>query len=126
MWCPNPPFTLNRRVRRDRREKIFSARSALSAVCICVLLSVRASAQSVARFSLESVVAVDEFGGQNASNRPQVIIDVSWAVRVGDHWQAIVRPWFRLPRPSPPTAPVPDWDTQLYQAGLRYERNASL
>jgi len=89
-------------------------------------MAVSASAQSVARFSLESVVAVDEFGGENASHRPQVIIDVSLAIRVGDHWQAIVRPWFRQPRPSPPTAPVPDWDTQLYQAGLRYERHASL
>jgi len=84
------------------------------------------SAQSVARFSLESVVAVDEFGGENVSNRPQVVIDASLAIRIGDRWQAVVRPWFRLPRPSPPTAPVPDWDTQIYQAGLRYERHGEL
>jgi len=83
------------------------------------------SAQSVARFSLESVVAVDEFGGELASHRPQVVVDVSLAVRIGDRWQALVRPWFRLPRPSTPTAPVPDWDKQIYQAGLRYERHSS-
>jgi hypothetical protein len=89
-------------------------------------MSSPAAAQSVARFSLESVVEADEFAGENASHRPQVVIDVSLAVRMGDHWQLYVRPWFRLPRPSSPTAPVPDWDTELYQAGLRYERRGAI
>jgi hypothetical protein len=85
-----------------------------------------ASAQSVARFSLDSVVAVDAFAGENASHRPQIIVDISMAVRVGDNWQVYVRPWFRQPRPATPIAPVPDWDTQLYQGGLRYERRGAV
>ena len=88
--------------------------------------AVSASAQSVARFSLESVAEIDEFGGENASNRPQAVFDISLAVRLGDHWQIYVRPWFRMPRPSSPTAPIPPWDTELYQAGLRYERRGPL
>jgi len=82
-----------------------------------------ASAQEIARYSLESVVAVDEFGGQNSVHSPQIIIDISAAVRVGDHWQVYVRPWFRLPRPNAPGLDVPDWDKELYQAGVRYERS---
>ena len=85
-----------------------------------------AAAQEPARFSLESVVAADEFAGENASSRPQVVIDVSFAVRFGDHWQAYVRPWFRLPRPNSPTAAVPPWDRELYQAALRYERRGPI
>jgi hypothetical protein len=85
-------------------------------------LTAQTVTESVARFSLDSVVAVDEFGGENVSNRPQMIIDISAAMRIGDHWQVYVRPWFRLPRPSTPTATPPPWDTELYQAGVRYER----
>src|SRR4051794_31452314 len=74
------------------------------------------------RFSLDTTVALDLFRGDNVSDRPQVIVDVIGTVRLGDRWQIYVRPWFRLPRPSPPTAPAPEWDTQLYQASVRYER----
>jgi hypothetical protein len=81
-----------------------------------------ASAQSVARFVLDSAVGIDAFGGENISHRPQIIIDVSAGVRIGDHWQLYVRPWFRLPRPSSPTAAAPPWEKELYQAGVRYER----
>jgi hypothetical protein len=117
-----------RRDRKDCRARIFSALSAISAVSSFFVLAwpVSAAAQQPARFSLESVVAADEFAGESASNRPQIVIDVSLAVRLGDHWQAYVRPWFRLPRPNSPTAPVPDWDRELYQAGLRYERRGAI
>jgi hypothetical protein len=81
-----------------------------------------AAAQSVARFSLESVIEADEFAGQNASNRPQIVVDLSLALRVGDRWQVYVRPWFRLPRPGSPAGAVPPWDKELYQAGVQYER----
>jgi len=79
-----------------------------------------------ARFSLESVLAVDEFAGQSVSHRPQVVVDISLAMRMGDHWQIYVRPWFRLPRPNSPTFAVQPWDKELYQAGLRYERRGSI
>ena len=89
--------------------------------------AVPASAQtSYERFSLDTTVALDLFRGDNVSDRPQVIVDIIGTVRLGDRWQVYVRPWFRLPRPSPPTAPPPEWDTQLYQASLRYERPGAI
>jgi hypothetical protein len=103
------------------RSAIFACSAVFS-----VLIAGPASAQEAARFSLESVLAVDEFAGQNASNKPQVVIDVSLAMRLGDHWQAYVRPWFRLPRPNTPTGEVPPWDKELYQIGLRYERRGPI
>jgi hypothetical protein len=115
--------TSHHRIRTLRRERCFSAGLAVCAVGICFCAGERrASAQSVARFSLESVVAVDEFAATGVSHRPQIIVDVSLAVRLRERWQLFVRPWFRKPRPASPTAPVPDWDTQLYQGGIRYER----
>ena len=85
--------------------------------------AVPASAQTpYERFSLDTTVGVDLFRGDNVSDRPQIIVDIIGTVQLGDRWQIYVRPWFRLPRPSPPTAPPPAWDTQLYQASLRYER----
>ena len=41
-------------------------------------------AQSLARFSLDSAVAVDLFQGQNASDRPNIVIDVTAVVRLAD------------------------------------------
>jgi hypothetical protein len=84
-----------------------------------------ASAQSTERVALDSVASVDVFGGENVSNHPQVIIDVSAGVRISDHVQAYIRPWFRLPRPNTPTGAVPPWSHELYQAGVRYERPSS-
>jgi hypothetical protein len=77
---------------------------------------------SVDRFTADSVIAVDVFGGQNVSSQPQIVIDASSAVRVSDHWQLLFRPWIRQARPSSPTAATPDMDFQIYQAGARYER----
>jgi hypothetical protein len=99
----------------------YSARSAVSAL-IVVSAAASARAQDFARYSLESVVAVDAFAGESAVNTPQIVIDVSAAVRVGDRWQLFVRPWFRRPRANAPGLPQPPWDKQLYQAGIRWER----
>jgi hypothetical protein len=84
------------------------------------------SVEGVARYSFESVVEADEFGGDSASSRPQIVIDMSFAVRMGDNWQVYVRPWLRMPRPNSPTSPVPPWDTELYQAAIRYERRGPI
>jgi hypothetical protein len=75
-------------------------------------------------FSFDSVVSIDEFGGQNAASEPQIIVDVSSVARISDHVQMYLRPWFRLPRPNEPGGPVPAWVHELYQAGVRYERPA--
>jgi hypothetical protein len=115
-------------------------RRTVRAACLLVLLgsgsasaqtaqpaqSAEPAAPSVARFSLDSVIGVDEFGGENVSDRAQIVIDVSAAVRLGDNWQLYIRPWFRLPRPSSPTAAVPPWEKELYQAGVRYERPGAI
>jgi hypothetical protein len=120
-------LTLNREARGERREFLSSACSAFSAVVVCVLAcGAPAAAQSVAGFSLESVIAVDEFGGEGTVNNPQVIIDVSAAVRMGDRWQVYLRPWFRQPRPQTAALPVPPWNTEIYQAGIRYERPGAI
>ena len=84
--------------------------------------SAQPAAPTVARFAVDSVVSVDDFAGENSSDRAQIVIDVSAAVRLADNWQIYIRPWFRLPRPTFPTGPVPPWDKELYQAGVRYER----
>jgi hypothetical protein len=78
-----------------------------------------AAAQSLARFSLDSAVSVDLFRGQNASDRPNIVIDVTAVVRLADGWLFYVRPWFRQPR-------NPAWDKEIYQAALQYTRNARL
>lgn len=71
-------------------------------------------------------MSVDAFGGDNVSNRPQIVIDVSAGFRIGDHWQAFFRPWFRKGRPSTPDGAVPPWDAEIYQAGVRYERSGTI
>jgi hypothetical protein len=97
-----------------------------SALLLAIALAAPAAAQDVSRVALESAIGVDAFGGDNAVNRAQVVIDVSAAVRVGDRWQVYVRPWFRQARPSTTTVPTPPWDTELHQAGVRYERPGSI
>jgi len=73
------------------------------------------------RVGLDTTVSIDLFRGDNISDRPQVVVDVTGTAQLGKGWQLFVRPWFRLPRPSSPTATPPPWDAQLYQASLRYE-----
>ena len=86
----------------------------------------RLARQSSEWFAVDSVISIDAFGGENVSNKPQIIIDISGGVRLGEHVQAYIRPWFRLPRPNTPTGPVPPWSHELYQAGIRYERPGRL
>jgi hypothetical protein len=75
-------------------------------------------------FSLDSVVSIDAFAGQNTATDPQIIVDVSGVARLSDHVQIYIRPWFRLPRPNVRGGPEPPWVHELYQAGVRYERPA--
>ena len=74
------------------------------------------------RVGLDSTASLDFFRGDNVSDRPQVIVDIVGTARLGHGWQAYIRPWFRLARPTTPTGTPPPWDAQIYQASLRYER----
>jgi hypothetical protein len=99
--------------------------SRLAGLLGLVLLLTAATARAQTpyeRVSLDTTVGVDFFRGDNVSDRPQIIVDIIATVQLGERWQVYVRPWFRLPRPAPPTAPAPPWDTEIYQANLRYER----
>ncbi len=107
---------------RTRLGLFTVAGAMLFALMIATPVLAQGGSESVERFSLDSVVGVDAFGGQNVSNQPQVVFDISAAMRIGDNWQLYVRPWFRLPRPASTTAATPPWDTEIYQAGVRYER----
>lgn len=80
-----------------------------------ILLPVSSSAQSLARFSLDSAAAIDIFRGENTVDRPNIILDITGVVRLADGWIAYVRPWFRQPR-------APEWEKQIYQAALQYQR----
>jgi len=78
------------------------------------------------RVSLDTTVSIDFYRGNNISDRPQIIGDVTATAQLGHGWQFYFRPWFRLARPNPPTATPPDWDAQIYQASLRYERTGTV
>jgi hypothetical protein len=80
-------------------------------------LASAAPAQSVDRIAIDSAVSVGKWAGGTAADRPDIIIDVTAAVRVGRGWTGYVRPWFRQPS-SQPTAFV----REIYQAAMQYER----
>ena len=82
---------------------------------IAVAAAPPAVAQSVERISLETTVAIDVFRGDNAVDRPNIVVDITGTARLGGGWQLFLRPWFRQPR-------VNNWDKQIYQAFVRYER----
>src|SRR5512138_2513946 len=88
-------------------------------VAVLTVLPGAARAQSDARFSAETIVAVDVFRGDNAADRPNIIGDVTATLRLADGWIVYVRPWFRQPRTD-------EWDAQIYQAAVRYQRTGSI
>src|SRR5690349_20815626 len=98
------------------------ARDAAAGALVMIACAAPVSAQEIERFTADSVVSIDVFGGENVSNRPQIIVYASAGLRLGDNWQLLFRPWFRKARPTTPTGAPPAWDAQLYQAALRYER----
>lgn len=73
------------------------------------------------RIGLDTTMALDVFGGDNVSSRPQIIVDVVGTAQLGYGFQVYIRPWFRLARPATPGGTAPPWDALLYQASVRYE-----
>jgi len=97
-------------------------RSVSSVVAFLLVFATAGHAQSFERFTVDSVIEADVFGGQNVSNRPQAIVDISAAVRLGGGWQLVARPWIRQARPTTPGGAVPQLDVEMYEALARYER----
>ena len=92
-------------------------------VCAVTPAASAAAQTPFERFSLDTTAAIDVFGGDNVSNRPQIIVDIIASARLGNGWQAFFRPWFRQARPATPGLAAPPWDAQIYQASVRYERH---
>ncbi len=91
-------------------------RATAAAIVTCLLLDpAHAAAQDLSRIGVDSAVAIDQFAGQGAVDRPNIIIDVSAVVRLGGGWRTYVRPWIRQPRTA-------QWNKEIYQALLQYER----
>jgi hypothetical protein len=84
-------------------------------LAVIVAATSPAAAQEPARFGLESTVHMDLVRGQNTVDRPNIIIDATATARLGRGWVAYVRPWLRQPR-------APEWDVEIYQAAVQYER----
>src|SRR5438093_470825 len=95
-----------------------ATRSAI-AVCALTLCAASAYGQPPARVGLDTAVSIDTFRGDNTVHRPNIIVDVSGTARLGDNWLAYVRPWLRQPRTD-------EWEKEIYQAALRYERNGPI
>ncbi len=91
-------------------------------LCLIPIAAGAAAETDYSRTSFDATVAVDTFRGDNVSNRPQVIVDLVTTAQLGKGWQLYARPWFRQARPTTPAGTPPDWDVQMYQASLRYER----
>ena len=63
-------------------------RTAVYTSCPAVT-AVPLGAQELSRIGIDSTVAVDQFAGQNAAGRPNVVIDISAVVNLGKGWQGL-------------------------------------
>lgn len=84
---------------------------------LMVCHSVPARAQ-VAPVSVDGVVAISGFVGQNAADQPDVIIDATATARLGKGWIGYARPWFRRASTAPYAV-----SKEIYQAALQYQRS---
>ena len=68
--------------------------------------------ESLARFGLDSVVAIDLFQWTEHRRSINIVVDITtWSA--GGRLALYVRPWFRQPRTS-------EWDKEVYQAAIQY------
>jgi hypothetical protein len=75
------------------------------------------SAQTLARFSLDSVSAVDLFKGEGTTGHPDASLDVSSVIRITDRWSVHLRPWL-----FHSAAANAGWNKEIYDASIRYVR----
>jgi hypothetical protein len=109
-------------MRTSGRAEVVSGFSRTFLICLLILLAAPASsrAQELARFSLDSAIAIDKFVGQNTTELPNVVIDVTAVARLAPGWVVYFRPWIR----HDPRDEV--WNNEIYQAALQYERPGPL
>ncbi len=80
-----------------------------------------ASAQPLSRVSVDSAVSINQFVGQNAGDRPDIVFDATASARLGKGWTAYIRPWLRQASTDPYAR-----TKEIYQAAVQYERNARI
>jgi hypothetical protein len=109
------------------RSTCFVRRSTVTVWTLFIVLGLAAPAhaQTPARFSLDSALGIDLFRGQNTVDDPNIVVDVTAVVRVGERWLLYVRPWFREPR-LPNIGDPDNWDKEIYQAAIQYERSGPI
>ena len=90
-----------------------------AAVVVVLGTAPSAGAQGVARVTADSIVSVDHFAGDGGVTQPNVVLDGFASVQLGAGWQAYIRPIVRKPRQA-------DWEVQICQAAVRYERTAGI
>jgi hypothetical protein len=95
------------------------------AFAVVLFASTAAHAQAPARVSLDSVVSIDVFQGENTVDDANIIVDINASLRLADGWLLYVRPWFREPRLPRPANPG-NWNKEIYQTGLQYERSGRI
>ncbi len=101
---------------RDEASRSMVVTLALAAMVIA-LWSVPTAAQMQARFSLDSVTAMDLFKGAGTTGKTGQSVDVSTVIRINDNWSVQVRPWFFKSSAANAT-----WSKEIYQGALRYQR----
>jgi hypothetical protein len=99
-----------------------ATRLAAAATLLLTLgVGTRAQAQAVSPVSVDSAVSISGFRGENAADRPDIVVDVTATVRLGAGWVAYVRPWFRKASTTPYTLA-----TEVYQAAAQYQRDGRI
>jgi hypothetical protein len=81
----------------------------------CLAAATPALAQSDV-WSLDSAVSINYFAGENAADRPDIIVDLTGTARLGGGWVAYVRPWFRKASSDPY-----EFAREIYQAAVQHE-----
>ena len=101
---------------RATQGAALTAARALALACALSLAGPRAAGAQVSRVAFEPVVAVDAVAGSDVPRSAGVWIDLFGALRIADGLDVIVRPVLNRRTFDG------EWQAQMYQLGLRYER----
>ena len=89
---------------------------ALLAALVCLPAPVSSASAQVSRVAFEPVVAADAVAGSTVPRSAGVWIDLFGAFRIAEGLDLVARPIFNRRTFDG------EWQTQIYQLGLRYER----